>query len=262
MNRSTLAVTVFENQYDRSTATLFIHGFMGSARDWSEIAAGLGGFCMGVDLPGHGDSIGLKKSDYFFARTVDLIIESLDAFRLRAVNVVGYSMGGRLALALACTHPDRVSHLILESASPGLKTAKERSDRINLDRDRSREILLDFSAFLKMWYSLPLFSTFAAAPERRERIIRNRSRNRPEEIARALEGLGTGSQPSYWEALESMKVSTTAVVGSEDDQFVRIADDMASRTDRIERVIIPGAGHNVHLDCVKAYLQAVKSTLK
>ncbi len=262
MNCKMLAVTVFDDRHDRFPPTLFMHGFMGSAIDWADTAAGLGGFSLGVDLPGHGGSIGLEANDYSFGRTVDLIVESLEAFGLGAVNIVGYSLGGRLALALASTYPDRVVRLILESASPGLKTACERSERRNQDRSRSREILTDFSVFLDAWYGLPLFSEIAKIPALREQILRERSRNIPAEVARALEGMGTGSQPSFWEALESLTVPTTLVVGSLDDKFVRIASEMANHSDRIERIIIPGAGHNIHVERPNAYLQAVKAALK
>ena len=82
----------------------------------------------------------------------------LDNEALPRAGVVGYSMGGRLALHLALRHPDRVGKLVLFSASPGLKTEDERTARREVDLQRAAEIEEDLGGFLRRWYRMPLFS--------------------------------------------------------------------------------------------------------
>ena len=60
------------------------------------------------------------------------------ALVLQKVNVSetavwGYSMGGRLALQFAVAYPDRVTRLVLESASPGIADSKDRLERCQSD---------------------------------------------------------------------------------------------------------------------------------
>ena len=50
-------------------------------------------------------------------------------------------MGGRIALAYTVSHPRRVSSLILESSSPGLKTEEERVERKEADRRLAERII-------------------------------------------------------------------------------------------------------------------------
>ncbi|HSH03608.1 MAG TPA: alpha/beta fold hydrolase, partial [Anaerolineae bacterium] len=57
------------------------------------------------------------------------IINLLDQLNLPQINLLGYSMGGRLALYLAIHYPHRINTLILESSSPGLPTPTEQTAR-------------------------------------------------------------------------------------------------------------------------------------
>jgi pimeloyl-ACP methyl ester carboxylesterase len=66
------------------------------------------------------------------------VLEVLDGAGVDQSTVVGYSMGGRLALYLALRHPDRCAGLFLESASPGLEDAGERAARRRADEEKAR----------------------------------------------------------------------------------------------------------------------------
>ena len=58
------------------------------------------------------------------ARDIDWILEKAG---IEKANILGYSMGGRLALTFALTYPNKVGKLILESASPGLEEEDQRA---------------------------------------------------------------------------------------------------------------------------------------
>ncbi len=92
----------------RDPAVLFLHGFMGSSRDWSDVIAALEERfrCVAVDLPGHGASLGLPyPGSYTIEGAARSVLRLLDELGIASPALVGYSMGGRLALYLALRHP-------------------------------------------------------------------------------------------------------------------------------------------------------------
>lgn len=84
-----------------------------------------------IDCLGHGETDApLNGKRYSTSRQVSDLAEILNQLKLHKVKLIGYSMGGRLAYSFAMTYPERVSALVLESTTPGLKTLGERRERI------------------------------------------------------------------------------------------------------------------------------------
>ncbi|GAB5521111.1 MAG: 2-succinyl-6-hydroxy-2,4-cyclohexadiene-1-carboxylate synthase [Rhodothermales bacterium] len=236
--------------------TVWLHGFMGSGTDWSDVVDVLRGEHVAVDLPGHGANIGLSGDAYTMAGAAAQLISQLDARGWTEVNLVGYSMGGRLALYLALHHPERIRHLVLVSASPGLRTESERTARRAVDAERARAIETDFGTFLDRWYTLPVF---ASLPDEVAAIQIERKRaNDPHELAKSLRFMGTGSQPSLWSRLPELTVPTTIVVGELDPKFVQIAEAMQAATQEAEVWPMPGAGHMVHVEQPNRFIQVIR----
>jgi 2-succinyl-6-hydroxy-2,4-cyclohexadiene-1-carboxylate synthase len=145
----------------RSPTILFLHGFMGSSADWRGPIAALGYryFCIAVDLPGHGASLGMPPDKYTIEGATRTVIGILDELERVRTIIAGYSMGGRLALYLALRYPERCAGLFLESASPGLENAGERAARRAADESKAGRLESgDFEAFLQDWYRQPLFA--------------------------------------------------------------------------------------------------------
>ena len=216
------AVLNFEVSGDRrSPAVLFLHGFMGSSADWREVMAGPGDrFCIAVDLPGHGTSLGLPPDTYTIGGATRAVIRTLDGIEVIRPVVAGYSMGGRLALYLALRYPERCAGLFLESASPGLESARERAARRAADESKAKRLVSkDFEAFLRDWYGQPLFAPLAQDEDLLYRTIEARRRNDPGELARSLRGMGTGSQPSLWGELAGLGVPALAIAGELDEKY-------------------------------------------
>jgi 2-succinyl-6-hydroxy-2,4-cyclohexadiene-1-carboxylate synthase len=236
---------------------LFLHGFMGSSADWREVAGTIGdrAFCIALDLPGHGASLGLAPEAYTMEGTAQAVVRTLDELEVRRPMIVGYSMGGRLALYLALRYPDRCTGLFLESASPGLESARERLARRDADEKKAKRLESgDFERFLRDWYRQPLFAPMVRDVDLLRRTIEARRRNDPTELARSLRGTGTGSQPSLWEALEGLAVPALAVTGELDGKYAGISSRMASITPKVEPVVIPGVGHNAHDEAPVEYV--------
>jgi 2-succinyl-6-hydroxy-2,4-cyclohexadiene-1-carboxylate synthase len=243
---------------------LFLHGFMGRAGDWRGISIGLDEhfFRIAVDLPGHGASLGMPRDRYTMEGAARSVLEVLDGAGVDRATVVGYSMGGRLALYLALRHPDRCAGLFLESASPGLEVAGERAARRRADEEKAARLEVgDFEGFLHDWYRQPLFAPLARNGDLLRRTVEDRRRNDPAELAKSLRGMGTGSQPPLWGELPGLRVPALAVVGGLDEKFVGISHRMASRAPGMRAAVVPGAGHNVHAEDPTAYLSSLEGFL-
>jgi 2-succinyl-6-hydroxy-2,4-cyclohexadiene-1-carboxylate synthase len=235
---------------------LFLHGFMGSSADWRDVAAVIGdrAFCIALDLPGHGASLGHTPEAYTMEGTARAVVRTLDDLEARRPVIVGYSMGGRLAMYLALRYPGRCAGLFLESASPGLESAGERAARRDADEEKAKGLESgDFENFLSDWYRQPLFAPLAREEGLLRRIIEARRHNDPLELARSLRGMGTGSQPSLWEELEGLAVPALAVAGELDGKYGGISSRMASITPKVEPATIPGVGHNAHDEAPAQY---------
>lgn len=218
--------------------------------------------CIAVDLPGHGSSTGLPPEAYTIEGAARALLDLLDDLGVERPVISGYSMGGRLALYLALRHPDRLSGLFLESASPGLKDAEERAARRAADEERAARLEHgDFEEFLRDWYRQPLFAPLARDDELLRRTLEARRSNDPRELAKSLRSMGTGSQPSLWEELSGLQTPALAVAGELDEKFVRISRRMEKACPHMRTAIISGVGHNVRVEAPAAYLRLLHDSL-
>jgi 2-succinyl-6-hydroxy-2,4-cyclohexadiene-1-carboxylate synthase len=234
---------------------------MGSGADWASEISALDErfYCVAPDLPGHGSSLGLPPDVYTIEGTTRALLDLLDELGITRAALVGYSMGGRLALHLALRHPERCWGLCLESASPGIEEPAERQARRKADEERARRLESgDLASFVKDWYRQPLFASLARHDELLRETIEARMRNDRGELARSLRSLGTGNQPSLWEELAALQVQALAVAGDLDGRHAGISTRMASLSPRIRAAVVPGAGHNVHLESPEAYRALLK----
>lgn len=248
---------------DRSVVLL--HGFAGSARAWGDpLLRGLragGTEPVPVDLPGHGVDVGRSRPpDFTLRATLRRIDEVVDG----VVDLVGYSMGGRLALHYAVTRPGSVRRLVLESSSPGLETDEARRERRRADEALARRIVArGVEAFVDAWEELPLFASRRRLPDAARSLHRSRRlQNDPVSLAASLRGVGTGVLPSLWDRLPDVTIPTLLLVGAEDEKFVDIARRMERRLPWATVVVVEEAGHTVHLERPDAWLDAVVDHLK
>lgn len=239
-----------------------LHGFTTSGRAWADIAARLANRfrVIAVDLPGHGRSPA-PPDGYDFAACVDDVIAAVRraAGGDRLAALLGYSMGGRVALAAALRDPVASERLILESASPGLLSESERAERRAADEALARRIETgDWRAFIDEWLAQPLFASLQQIDG--ETLAHSRAlrlANDPAAIAAALRCLGTGSQPSYWHRLGEVRLPVLLINGAGDAKFDRIAARMHEQLPDSRRCIVAAAGHTTHLDDPAAFTAAV-----
>jgi len=245
---------------------LLLHGFTGSVRNWDRFVPGWSQRrkVIAVDLIGHGESDAPDDPDrYTMEHAADDLSALLDALDLESAAVLGYSMGGRVALSLAVMRPERVSALLLESSSPGLAGAEERKARVAADEALAARIEKEgVASFVRYWENIPLFQTMQAMPlDVRERIREQRLQNRAQGLAHSLRGMGTGRQPSWWDALPRLTMPVLMTAGELDEKFIGIARRMEPLIPDCRFVPVRGAGHLVHVEQAETFDKIVSEFL-
>ena len=245
----------------------FLHGFMGNCHDFLPVIDcdprrrhRLPEFCcLVVDLPGHGKTAVKQDCNYSMANTAFALIKLLRELDIRQCLLVGYSMGGRLALYLTVYYPQYFQGVILESASPGLKTQLERNRRIEQDLKLAKRLeSQDFSLFLQQWYSNPLFASFVRHPDYNTAIA-SRLNNNPCKLAKSLLFMGLGVQPSLWKDLPNIKIPMLLLVGALDPKFVEINREVASLSPQSKLCIVKDVGHNIHFERPAELVRIIRS---
>ncbi len=247
---------------------LFLHGFMGRGADWEEVASGLGeGFrCLCPDLPGHGGQA--LEEEPSIETTADALAGLLAEHGIARAALVGYSMGGRIALMAALRYPELFRPLVLESASPGIRSEDDREARAKRDRGLSRRLEAmrgdaeRFRDFLDEWYDAPLFASLQKDPARLAVLIERRIENRPESLGAALRGFSVGRQPALWDAIADYPAPILAMAGEEDRKYRRIAEEMAALSPHVATHVMNGRGHNVHFENPRGYTTVLRAFIE
>ena len=253
----------------RGPALLLLHGFTGSADTWTPHLSASGGWrgftTVAVDLLGHGASdCPADPRRYRMERCLEDLVALLDRLDVQRTAVLGYSMGGRVALHLALQAPERLWALILESASPGIEDACEREARARSDADLAEVIERDgVEAFVERWQALPLFASQARLPASvREELRRQRLGNDRRGLANSLRGLGAGQQEPVLASMGGIGIPALLIAGALDDKYCDLARRMAAVLPCARTEIVPDAGHAVHLERPEAFAGAVRGFLK
>ena len=238
------------------------HGFMGVGEDFEPFEKFCGLHFETPDLIGHGSfqcddptQYGLDTQlEYWFARIP------------KGSVLIGYSMGGRLALQFACRYPEHLSGLVLIGATPGIEDLDERIMRQKWDRsqaDRIREVGIE--RFYNEWQRLPIIATQQRIdPAIQTKMKANRLAQSIEGLANSMTHFGTGTMPDCWDALPNLTVPTLLMVGEEDAKYRGLANQMMERLseERTEYAVVSGVGHCVHLEGLSKSAITVKQWLK
>ena len=218
---------------------VFLHGFSGDCREWQAVGESLRDYPrLYLDLPGHGESAGVSIAG--FNDLSDLLASTLLSYNILNYWLVGYSLGGRIAMFQACQQPKGLCGIVVEGGHPGLQDAGSREARLASDRrwaTRFRaEPLPDVFAD---WYQQPVFASLTDA--QRGELIALRSRNNGASLAAMLEATSLAVQPDLRSALNACNAPFYYLYGERDEKFAAIAAELNA-----ERHVIPHAGHNAH----------------
>jgi 2-succinyl-6-hydroxy-2,4-cyclohexadiene-1-carboxylate synthase len=245
---------------------LFLHGFTGCAEDWNSIFEQFPDKynLFALDIIGHGKSD--SPSDptlYNIESIINQIKYVKDHLTKEKIFLVGYSMGGRIALSYATAHPDDIKGLVLESATAGFKNDEERENRYKSDLK-----LVEFiethtlEEFIEMWTDQELFNTQRRfSNEKLKMLRRRRSSGSKIGYANSLRGFSTGIMPPLHDKLKKFPVKALLISGELDTKFTGINARMAKRFFKAKHKIVKNSGHNTHLEEPKRYIEIVTNYL-
>ncbi len=239
-----------------------LHGFMGDGRDFLPLAQLLSPhfFILLPDLPGHGQSKSFHPDKnwsipFSAAAVADLIRP------YAPLNLLGYSLGGRVALTLAQDEPGLLRRLIIESALPGIDDEKARRERAAHDDALARRLLRETpEEFLEFWYHQVLFAGIRAHTQFAEMLGR-RMENDFQLLARVLSQMSSGRMPVLWPGLPKMKMPVLLINGALDARYRSVNARMKTCNPSFVVQEISGAGHNVHFACPKPFAASVSGFL-
>jgi len=246
------------------TPVTLLHGFTQNGRSWLEIISRMPAGWMWIvpDLRGHGETRARPGAPCSMdACTADLVM-LLDHLGVPATHLVGYSMGGRLALHVAARRPERILSLLTIGAHAGLEE-EAREGRRRGDEGLAERIEQDgLEAFVNYWGALPLF----AGLERRgpafvAQVRAERLTNHVAGLACSLRGMGAGAMDPLWDDLAGVTFRCTFVAGQLDHGYVATARRLASTVPHGRVEVVPRAGHTVHLERPDAFARVLDDHL-
>jgi len=283
------------NRYDDHPGRrdlLMLHGFLGGGKQFEHLVPGLIGTVNPVTLDIFDDAspneAGSEKNKMepgdsdnqadLPAFHEEILVSVLQEAIRRRLNphpiVLGYSMGGRLALSWATKHPDATAGLILESSTAGIRDPGEREKRRRDDEQKAALIREDYRSFLESWETNPLFKVTGTGRNKTnsgyemnsesaiKQLKQIQTRHDPETMARWLTGFGSGSMSPVWDQLTNLACPVLIITGASDTKFCEIAGELESRIRNSFHITIPDAAHRVHIDTPEQYLSHVCSFVK
>lgn len=244
---------------------LCLHGFTGTSQTFA------GSFTtkfskhynlLAVDLLGHGQTqVFVHPYRYQMDCLCKDLVALTDELGLSSFSLIGYSMGARVALALTLLFPGKIDRVLLEGGSPGLQGSFARAQRQRMDQQLAIRLLSQgIRPFVDSWEQAPLFATQKQLPRALQMKIRKeRLSQQPLGLACSLWYMGTGVQPDFWSNLSDLQPAVTLVVGEYDHKFIEIAKQMKQRQPKLTIIIVPDAGHCVHLEKPTEFLSVLQT---
>lgn len=225
-----------------------VHGFLGQPSDWELLFKKARAFnleCQAVDL--QQDYSEIRKGDFF-----NLWADSFAARIQGRPILLGYSMGGRLAMHALIRHPHRFSGAILISSNPGLSVdaISERSARI--DRDEKWALRLDaiahslegeaWESFLEDWNQQSVFLGGT------ENFQRRKEDYNPSILAGQMRSWSLGNQRDLLPELSDLEIPILWIVGEQDSKYLALSQSFEkARAPHSDTQVwrVPEAGHRV-----------------
>ena len=219
---------------------IFLPGFLGVKEDWREVQTHLSDYeTIALDLPP--------------TNVLKTLAQTIRSLSQKPPIVVGYSMGGRLALQLQ--QSENYEKVIVLSAHPGISSEQERKEVLSRDERWARLLeTVSLEEFLERWYENPLFATLKARAESFEKMLSRRRKNDPKVCAFQLRSCSGG----HFLPL-NLPASTAFLYGELDCKYAKLYQSLPSH---VTVKMIPGCGHVAHLEDPAACAEKIRELLR
>jgi 2-succinyl-6-hydroxy-2,4-cyclohexadiene-1-carboxylate synthase len=236
---------------------VLLHGFLGSKQDWLKLMPLLSQHfhCICIDLPGHGQHAlpksALGMNDLAINHLANSMLEKLSALSLTDCHLLGYSLGGRLALHMAARLKDdnrfkriNLLSLTLVSAHPGLEDISARNDRKAHDNQWLNKFnTLPYEDFLKLWYQQTVFANMSL--DAKTEMIAWRQAHFNAEMGLGLSLMSLGNQEDCRSIPSKLSCPCHVFVGALDEKFVALSKAWQALAP-IKLRVFENAGHTLH----------------
>ncbi len=263
MTESSCPLYFSQKQVD--STGIVLHGFLGNHKSMEELTSYLDSSFILPDLIGHGRSpCPMELKQYTLKAMINQIHEIADSSLQEPFDLIGYSMGARLALSYALARQTSVRSLILIGGNPGIQDDFARHQRA-LDDIQKVAMLEDrgLLEFVNAWETQRIFSTqWQLSSDKMLAQRRARLSTQPMGIISHLRASGAGVMRPLWGRLHEIKIPVLLVVGSEDEKYINIGERMQSRIPTSTLEIICGAGHAVHFERPKETAEVINKFIR
>jgi 2-succinyl-6-hydroxy-2,4-cyclohexadiene-1-carboxylate synthase len=247
------------------TPVTLLHGFTQSGKSWNEVISKMpaGWTWIVPDLRGHGATRAQNGAPCSMdACTADL--EMLwDHLGVVRTHLVGYSMGGRLALHVAARRPQRILSLLTIGAHAGLDPDGREGRRLGDEALAERIEKNGVEAFVNYWGSLPMFAGIERrGPNFVAQVRAERLENHAADLACSLRGMGAAAMEPVWDELAHVQFPCTFVAGQNDHGYVASARRLAATVPRGRVEVVLHAGHAVHQERPDAFARVLFNHLE
>lgn len=246
-------INYFSEGSDLNPVIVYLHGFMGTAVDWKPVIELLGNSYhhVAIDIP---------------VLSPEEIFQSLNTIPglnpEKKMNLVGYSMGGRIALYLAVHYSQFINAVIIESAMPGTRSANELQERIKFDEQLKKKLVhCNREDFWNEWYSQEVFANIRQR-QGYDKMLERRIQFDPQIAARHLQKFSVSQMESLWPDLVEIKNPLLYIAGELDKKYIRVGSEVTNLCHSAKLKIVKGAGHNVHFEEPQAFAESINDFLR
>ena len=231
-----------------------LHGFLGRPEDWNPIQD-------------YFKSYDWHSLDYFNIKDLqptDFATWTLNFKKWLDQNVnpsdekiiLGYSLGGRLALHAVLNEPEYFQKAFFVSTGLGLKEESLKKSRIQSDLDWANEFLnLKWSDVIQKWNLQSVFQGALVEPERLEENF-----NRPV-LAKALTNWSLGKQEDLSLHLKKIKIPTYWLAGEKDSKYCQLLEVVQTQLPTAQTQIIKQVGHRLLLESPREIVNCLQDYL-
>lgn len=240
-----------------------LHGFSENLSTW-ELLEVEGYQLIFIDLIGHGKSDKPYSGKYYCLKVMLKHLNKLIfQLGLKKYSMLGYSMGGRIALAYALAYPKEIDKLILESASYGECGSINRLKRHMKDFNLAKSIRENgIEWFNRYWSNLSLFESQRKLPKAvTDEISKRRLSNVPHALSNTMLCSGQGRFPYLKNQTAKLCMPILYISGECDEKYRQIGNDFEKMNSNVKHAIIIGSGHNTHIEDPDAFRQVLSKFL-